>query len=344
MLTATLEKYCGLFLGGYDRRKLEKTLKSSPVYPSLWSVMDALNSVGLNVAAVKSDIDSVKRMNKPVLLHLDIGGSDNLVIARNAGDDRMSLYNPKTGQWKNMEKQEIQKHWDGVVIFAEGNPKGQPSRRVFMPVLISLSLILLSVFVFLPNARYALPVFAGLFLCSYLEVSRKSTYRPLDRLCHINSKSDCGTVTSSDYAGPFGLSLNGLALSYYLTQGIVLMFSVIFLREPHIKSIFLPSLVISIPVGVYSIYGQIKVKHWCPVCLLILLSLWAESVIFLCCHDAQGISPGLIVGWSIVFVMTYAVFHLYSKSTATERELLEMETGFLGLKRKESTLLSESRS
>lgn len=136
MLTKTLIKYCSLFSRGVDKRRIRMFLESSPNYPNLLSVVQTLRYAGINVEVGRCDVDYLKSISGPVLLHLNLPGNQVMAIARpEVSGEGLSIFMPKTTKWEFRKFVDLVRVWDGVVVYAIDKPIGellrQPSGTIY---------------------------------------------------------------------------------------------------------------------------------------------------------------------------------------------------------------------
>lgn len=119
MLSSILIKYCSLFLNHIDKKRIRLSLESSPMYPTLLSIVQTLRYVGLDCHAGQCDWDYLKNLSAPFLLHLNCGKREHLIIAKWIQRKQcLKIYNLKFRRWIITKSNDIESIWDGVVIYS----------------------------------------------------------------------------------------------------------------------------------------------------------------------------------------------------------------------------------
>lgn len=105
MLSDTIIKYCSLFLYNADKNDIKICLESSPLYPSLLSVIKTLQFVNLDSKVGQCDWDYLKKMESPFLLHVILNFQETLVICKwDNVLNSLKVLNPKNNKWETKDK------------------------------------------------------------------------------------------------------------------------------------------------------------------------------------------------------------------------------------------------
>ncbi|MDE5573730.1 MAG: hypothetical protein K2I94_08290, partial [Muribaculaceae bacterium] len=230
------------------------------------------------------------------------------------------------------------------VIYVKNNPLRKSTIGKYSALLICCLISLLLFIKF--NGTLALsflPIGIG-FLTGFYQYVNSMGMRNtvVDRLCHVTSITDCRSVDESKFSKIFGIKLSTLSLSFFSAQLIVIMFSLLFGINNAIYTIYLISALIVIPTAVYSVYSQIKVGKICPLCLVTLLCIVTEVVIF-AKMSPDSLSLKIILQWSFVVFMILCALHYISMLRIKQRESFGDRIDLLRLKRRKDILLSESQ-
>lgn len=343
MLTKTLIKYCSLFSRGVDKRRIRMFLESSPNYPNLLSVVQTLRYAGINVEVGRCDVDYLKSISGPVLLHLNLPGNQVMAIARpEVSGEGLSIFMPKTTKWEFRKFVDLVRVWDGVVVYAIDKPIGellrQPSGTIY---LILILLILVSAIWMSGNLSVvSIPLFVGLTASSLLYARLWGMNMGIiDGICHISSNADCDSVSSSNHGNILGFSLAALSLSYFLSQTLCMLF---LCGEYALTGMYIVSSIVVIPMSAYSVYAQRKIGKYCVLCIVTLASLAAEAVICISLSN-PAIDAGILGTWIIIFATILTILRVVDLLKVKVERGGKERLRFLSLKRKREIISMESR-
>ncbi len=346
MLSQTLITYCKLFLRNIDKNGMRIFLESSPQYPNLLSVIQTLQYAGLDAQAGQCDWEYLKKLDTPFLLHLKSGSHENLVIAKwDEKLNRLKSYKLKESKWIVNDKKDIKDYWNGIVIYTNNHPISKCAIDLKSIVLsVILGIILLSIVCFYTlkiNTIYYTPIFLGCVIsgCMYFKTEMSSSL--IDRLCHISKVTDCERVENSSYSSLFGFNMSCLAFSFFASQLICIGIGYILGTANILDSLYFISTVILLPISAYSVYGQVKIRRICPLCMLVLLCIAAEIAISLY-WSYSTIRLNIIAVYSAVFIVTTITLQYIHNIKQKEWTYQIEQLDLLKLKRKKAILQSES--
>lgn len=267
-----------------SRRYFRKRVASHPDYPSLLSISDTFEQLGIPHGVARMDRSGLENVAFPYILHLEKGAGEYILI--NGIDD---LY----------EKAEIQEDWSGVVVKAEQVNEVKDAEnqhylstekagRWGMSLLIASFLIVIAL---LLTYSFAWPMLILLAtavtgtILGYLLVAKDLgvTFDAVESFCNDGKSVNCDRVLRSDQAKLFGLySLSDAVLAYFTVQAIVTGLLVpITTMAPSLLWTLSVASALSIPVVGYSLYLQgIKFKTWCRLCLLVAGLLVVQAGLF----------------------------------------------------------------
>lgn len=273
-----------------SKNYFEKLVTSHPDYPSILSVSDTFERLGIrhNVARIKKD--DLSRVPFPYLLHLD-RGSGKFLLIRDQNDVEI-----------NEEKLEA---WDGVVMLAEPTRtindavndqylSEERFNKISTILFASSAALLLILFVLrrfsegeniLWAALLLLATAIGGVVLGYLLIAKDLgiQYKAVDSFCNAGKNTNCDRLLKSQNATIFGpFKLSDAVLSYFTFQLIVLGFFVPVMEEAsEFLWILSTGSILAIPVVVYSVYLQGAVlKSWCRLCLLVDAVLLIQAALF----------------------------------------------------------------
>ncbi len=106
---AMLAAYHG---GGVDAHELRQRLGATLRGWSLRSLMNAAATLGLSARALRVDIDELRHVACPAILHWDF---DHFVVLKRVGRRHAEIHNPAVGE-RRFPLEEISKHFTGVAL------------------------------------------------------------------------------------------------------------------------------------------------------------------------------------------------------------------------------------
>lgn len=261
----------------------KKAILSHPDYPSLLSVSDILEQLGVPCQIGKIEEEHLSKIEFPFLIHVETV-KDGLVLVKDQ-EDLSKGYVDLT-------------EWKGIILKAESVKKLKDSEHnkeyskegiarktalvlaismfvVFLiPTLVSFSLInliLLSTSILGASIGYIL-------IAKDLGI----TYKPVESFCNTSTRVNCDKVLQSEGAQIFSFfSLSEAVISYFAFQLIITGLLIPMLSNPiSYLWVLLAASALSIPVIFYSIYYQAaKAKTWCRLCMLVNGVLAIQTVV-----------------------------------------------------------------
>lgn len=347
MLSETLNIYCRLFHRRHDRKRLDLFLKSSPHYPSLLSVVQALRFSGIDANAGCCESDYLRSLKSPCLLHLRHGRKEILVISRwDPSRQRQMMYDPKSKKWTEMSASIMTKAWDGVVVHSNDVPTGYTWREAIPAFLTPcVSLMTLCAAILANSASgliVSLPMIFGIFASCHLFFRGDIMHASIvDRLCHISHVADCERVDNSRFSSIYGFKLSCLALSFFISQIVCAVTGHLFGAGNVLGSLYIIPAIIALPATAYSIYGQSRIKTICPLCLVVVSCLIAEAAISIS-HLSRLINQSLPALFCIIFLVSALMLRYTDCCRQKEAAYRQESIDLLKFKRKKEIILAES--
>tara|TARA_R100001143_G_scaffold63475_2_gene70825 strand:+ start:7364 stop:8983 length:1620 start_codon:yes stop_codon:yes gene_type:complete len=267
-----------------SRKYFRKRLASHPDYPSLLSVSDTLEYLGIPHGVARMDRASMANLELPYVLHLENDAGEYIVI-KEENDVK--------------QRTDIPKDWNGVVLKAEpvDEVKDAVNRRflsaekakrwgmyLFVASLSGMvTLLLWNSFVW-PVLILLATAIAGNLL-GYLLVAKDLgvKYDVVESFCNAGKSTNCDRVMRSDEATLFGqFSFSDAVLSYFavqlITVGLLIPLAV---NAAPLWWILSAAGVLTLPIVAYSFWLQaIRFKTWCRLCLLVAGVLVVQSGLF----------------------------------------------------------------
>lgn len=345
MLIETLLKYSSFFLYKVDKDKLRIMLESSPYYPSLLSILHTLRSVGLDIHVGQCDMEYLKTINTPVLLHLIIDKNEYVVLSKwQKNKKRILCYSPEKHKWESHETDYIGQVWDGVTMYCENKtiPKWNININIIGCIITSIIVLSIIILIGTKMSFVALPIIIGMLISiSLYNEDLFSQIYILDRVCHISSTSDCNKVSSSVYSRIAGFKLSEMSLSYFTAQMIMLYLVYIFNQVEIFGSLYFISLLVILPISIYSGYCQYKIKSYCPLCITSLICILCEAIIFIS-TQGDSLSLDIMISFCIIFIAILCILRFISFLRSKSSDYISNKIGLLTLKRKNTIFMLES--
>ena len=348
MLDQTLISFCRKFDSKCNEDAIDLFLKSSPSYPSLLSIIHTLQYAGIKAVACKCDSDFLSKLNSPFLMHMKHQNEENIVMARwNISMENLMFYSPKENRWFVKNKSDISRFWDGVIIYTEQKPNRLLSLwrdlkiYIFIGVVIFIEMFLM-LFLTSTVSLTLILITLGLIFSIYMNI-KEYGYKNfiLDKLCHYASNTDCERVSRSMYAYVFGYNISDLAVSFFLSQLVIVLMFFLMYNTP-IIFVLSPAVLVVIPAFIYSVYSQVKVKSICPYCIVILIILIAQAALIII---NEGIPQSYLISlYTLVLIFIFSSFAKYSRIRKNKRYAYRRSfCDLLNLKRKKYVIVNESQ-
>lgn len=262
----------------------KKILLSHPDYPSLLSVSDVLERLGVPCQIGRIQEKDLNRVEFPYLLHLE-SSRESFVLIKSKDDfskDHVDL-----------------KEWKGVLVKAEpvNTLKDSEQDKAFKEerlikkaayVLIGSLLLMcstLTLYAFSWTNLLLLSLSAVGSVIGFILIAKDLgvTYEPVESFCNTSTRVNCDMILHSEGAKIFSFfSMSDAVLSYFTFQLIVagLILPLSSIPNPWLWVLALGS-ALSIPVISYSIFYQaIKAKTWCKLCMMVNGILLVQIAIF----------------------------------------------------------------
>lgn len=300
-------------------RYVERLILDHPDFPSLLSVSDVFNQLGINHAVTRIQKDSVHDLEFPYLVPLD-KSRGNILIIKDASDLR------KHHTLLNEE-------WGGAVLLVEPTKEIQDkqnnelyakeksiNRNSAIIILALAGLLLMAGFYLttIENIILTLSV-AGVIVGYFLFTKELGiSYAPLDAFCNVGKDINCDRVLKSDIT-MLGLNFSDAVLTYFLFQSIIIgMSSIVASRQIILPILSIPGL-FTLPVVVFSVYYQyVVVKTWCRLCLLVDGLLIIQALVF-----GYGLYMGLLtINISLAVLMPMAATALFVHLTVVTSKVV----------------------
>lgn len=278
---------------------LREKMQAHPDYPSLLSVTDTLDELGIDNAALQIEKERLHETPLPFLAH-DAAHGDFVVI-------------------DNISKQvkaapDFEKSWNGTALLGE-KPEGWQHQeneraikaekrkergwRIALTILILLSFLTLSQLFSFILAGLLASAFAGIGIAVLIVEYELGIVNPIgEKLCGTGRHNGCDAVMHSK-GSHIGKWLSSITIGWadagivYFTAYSLLLVITMYTGGP--LSILAILSAAALPFTLFSLYYQWRVvEKWCRLCLLTVAMLWMQAGITLL-PAAAGTAKGFAV-------------------------------------------------
>jgi len=310
-----VSQYLGLLKISISKQYCEKHIASHPDYPSLLSIVDTLERLGITYHAARVKKHDLKQLPFPYLVQSEENGALNIIKKEGDLEQLVSngkeTFSPFVNVKQNEEQTEhntldnhpkteaekelvvLQAEWSDTLRDKENEKQLAVENFIrgikilFLSALTILFLYPVTMLFSLFQWMLFLTAGAGVAV-SYLLLAKDVgiAYSPVENFCRSGAKTNCDAVLNSDAAKfrLFGgtITLSELATSYFLYQLLVLVCLVPFVESASFYLLTLALLSgLTIPVMGYTLYYQYaRTKMWCRLCLLIDAILCTQVILF----------------------------------------------------------------
>jgi len=300
-----------------SKSRLNQLLTSHPESNSMYTIVDVLDALNIDNVTLSLDLDNFRENGFPAIVHTKEGGG-NFIVVEDIIEDNVYYYNTEVERSVKTIK-EFSAKWSGIALYAAQNEiQAEMERKKIKttekllrwrtPLAIFAGLSCFIAWGFAAAWTITLIIFFS--LCALgLAVSILLTLHDLGesnhiihKVCHLNRITNCNAVLSSSASNLFGwLSMSDIGLCYFSGSAFSLIFAGVASHLNETVSWLFILAICSFPYTVFSLsYQLLKVKKICPMCIAIIIVLWAEIAL------AIINLPNLI----LLFVSPVAVFSL----------------------------------
>lgn len=286
-MAAKLEQLVGRWLRsmgiGISSSLLREKMQTHPDYPSLLSVTDTLDDLGIDNAALQIDKERLHEAPLPFLAHNTNKGE--FIIINNIAQQIKS--NP-----------DFEKNWNGTALLAEKPEywqlaeieeyfkKEKKSRQTAWLMLLSVitltSLCLLNNFSWLVTGLL-IATLAGFAIAALIVQHESGISNELtEQLCSVGKNTDCDAVLHSK-GSRLSKWLNWAdAGIIYFSSYSLLLITLLYTGNTAGISLLAVLSCAAVPFTLFPLYYQWQVvKKWCILCLLTVCILWLQFALLL---------------------------------------------------------------
>jgi len=316
-----------------DFEELRFQLLSHPYYPSLHSIVGALNHFKIANYPIQMDETEENLNDLPRHFLSKTNKSAAFVMVTKHKNKIKLVYEDLTQAI--LTRADFLKIWDGKILIVEATDNNIIKvRKINFPIIIGvLGAIFLIMLTFwnLDYIIFRLHFILGLFglFVSGLILNKKfgGEFPLLDKVCNFSPKTDCDKVLESkEIKLPYGLELGDLALVYFTSVTVFWMLSVALKID---ISVLLYLSILSVPITILSIYYQkFVIDSWCTLCLVLVGVLWLQLGVFSLNIELWSLSdlPGVYAILFMIFLMVQIMaLWLLVKNYITKNKSLQAE-------------------
>lgn len=311
-----------------SKKYFKKCVLSHPDYPSLLSIADSLERLGINHQIGKIQRENLGEVSFPYILQLDKGGGRLLFV--------------KDEQDLDTHKQDLD-DWNGVVLKAEPTEtvadeehnKRYSKEKLQRKLSIALGTALLGLILLVSLAAgiswlhlLLLVTSIGGGVVGYLLLAKDLgiTYKPVETFCNAGKRTNCDRILNAEDATLLGtFNFTDATASYFIFQLITVgLFVPLFADKASVLWVLATAGLVTIPVIGYSLYYQyVKAQTWCRLCVIVDAILGLQALLFVNMYFEQFFALTDIQIWSIAVslflftVIASSVFLLKSRLKKT---------------------------
>lgn len=262
---------------------VKNLLRSHPDFPSLLSISDILQRLGVNHVVHKIDKESLTGLPFPYLLPIEKGQGKILLIN---SDEDLNKHSAILGDWGGtiLQAESVLHTSDNV------NDEIYKSEVQIRNHVIGLIVVLGICFIFSFAIHFSwlsLVLFViallGVTVAIFLVTKELGVSHALiDAICDMGKNANCDKVLKTDI-NLVGINLSDAAISYFLLQVIAFGFAPNFPGSiSSILQVFSWLSFLTIPIVLFSLYYQGRVVGvWCKLCLAVDVLLILQIGLFI---------------------------------------------------------------
>lgn len=284
-------------------KNLNTLLLEHPNFPSLYAISGILSYYAVKNKGIRTSGDKLNQLETPFLAFSE--EEEGLLIITKTENNTVTLYSISRG-WRTVPLNDFLRLWNHDILimidrnasFEESNyqenVKKEMLSKIRPPILIVFFLLCLLYVGFhlgtVLGIVYLILKTLGFFVSSLLTF--KLIYRNASfKFCNVTTEFDCDSVLGSGAAKLTNwLSLTDIGLIYYLGSLVLLFLGSLNGNNFGLTLLFLLS-ILSLPFTLFSIFYQaFKVKKWCFLCLLIMLTMWLEGIFVFYYYSVRAVN------------------------------------------------------
>lgn len=264
-----------------DRKEFSFQINSHPAFPSLLSIVSALNVNYVSNFAVEIDNSEIDELPDDFMTFITVADNEQeLAFVEKTNQDFLI-----NGKYKVNEK-DFLSTWNNIVVLIDENQSGHKKKtdRRYKLMLAGIFGLIVLIYIYFQISLHSL-IFLFLSLCGFFlaVVSLRKVFGiespVVDKVCS-GTYTDCSL--SGDKTTGFVSHFGNFSLVYFLVNVISLLFLCNSGSEAVFFTIQKILLIIILPVIGYSLFYQLfKIKKVCPLCIGIIIILLLQTYILL---------------------------------------------------------------
>lgn len=321
-MISLIKKYLDLNQYSNAQESFEDLYYSHPNFPSLFSITDSFDALGIENVAAK-----IPKEQFPELPNIFLANCNDEIVLVDKSKELIKI-NYENGDRRMVTTNQFFDEWNGIIVAIEPNENLKidtvkfsfktESILIFIFGLISIG----GAFMYFGFNYFSLTfmitsvigiVFSVFILQEKFGIKNEIT----SKICSGNETS-CNSVIQSKNGKIGGsFSFSDLTIVFFTTN----LFSL--LLNPN-QSIYIISLVstLAIPIVIYSIWLQkVVIKKWCTLCLIISFLLVIQSSAFLFFYQTNSIVVIFFNGYYYFFSLAFMFTSWYFISPLIESKI-----------------------
>lgn len=304
-----------------------ESFRQQPYRNTMFGLMLLLNKYKIPNECVQfTDKNTISNNLTPMIIAIN----GKFMILKQITQTTISLINI-SGIEREIDRSSFLSEWDGTAIIvnpdknsSEPNIKShhiKNNKMILKNIVFVVCSCLLIIIGFLLNPLNRNPFWyiiliinsIGIYITILLLQKQLNLHNHVaDKICSIFKETKCETVTNSTGGSLFGLvKLSEVGFAFFLTNSIALLFF------PKIIQLCGISALIVLPFTFWSLwYQKFIAKSWCVLCIITLLLMWGQAVIY----TSTGIFNHFSWNWSLAICLATS----YILSTFLLNKLMEL--------------------
>lgn len=326
----------------YTKNYIYKIYEEFPYKYSLYGISQLLYHYNIENEALRLyDKNEIKELATPFLAEF----SNDFVIVKYISSEKVTY--DWYGENITISYNDFISQWSGVVLLAYTNkssiePQFQIHKKIeIIETLKTYTLVVASIFCFMflfystnNNFINLIPISInsiGIFITYLLLLKQQNIQNyAADKICNVFKKSSCTDLLqtpASKLWGIFGWSEIGF--SFFITNFFFLV-----TYSNRISLIPLITLV-ALPYTIWSIwYQKFKANIWCPLCLMVQLTIWLLffSFVFIGSYSSISIDFYAILLYSLVYLIILLTTNKVSIKMTNSNQVIKLKYDFNSFK------------
>lgn len=316
-----------------DESEFEFQVSSHPNYPSLLSIVDALNFFSIENGAFQLDFDQIEQL--PSLFIALLKGENEIPTLFFVEQKNGSYFYTNNNKVKYITKETLKSLWLGTVLLLDVPETQQKQTKKNKWLFPSMMTLIFAGVLFLFENHWAnqlffiFPVLGILLSVAALKELFGTKSELINNFCNLTTTTSCNTIVNSKKWKIFEIiSFSDLSIVFFGFQFLGLFAFMVSGNASVFLAIQKVLLLGSVPVILASLYFQKFVeKKWCPICLVIISVFLAElSYLFFTIPFNFTIpTPNTIILLLFVFTSVIFIWISLKKILVAQKESKEIQ-------------------